>query len=162
MARSNPDIDYAQELLQLRRIYIEAGPQSRWNVIAQRLAHSEIGPVRLLTVVSAVEALARSLLVEIQARGSTERFRVHNRHRSKEPHVLVERLFAEMQMPIPSAHFTEDTWTLFKHSVNFRNLVVHECTYLGQDKYPSLIAACEEVLSELTRIGDIRVKAGSP
>jgi hypothetical protein len=159
MARANPEINYVEELLQLRRIYVEAAPQSRWNVIAQRLAHTEIGPVRLLTVVSAVEALARSLLMEVQTRGSSNKSRLYERHKSKEPHVLVEHLFVELRLPIPSEHFSEDTWALFRHAVNFRNLVVHECTYLGQDKYPSLIAASEEVLGELVKIGGIRAAA---
>ena len=161
MARLNPEIDYVQELRQLRGIYVAAPPQARWNVIAQRLEQAEIGPVRLLTVVSAVEALARAILLEVQSRAGTDKARLYDRHKSKEPHVLVEHLFAEVQLPAPSTHFPEDTWDLFRHAVNFRNLVVHECTYLGQDKYRSLIAAGEEVLGELVKIGGIRVKGAA-
>ena len=161
MARLNPDVDYDNEILQLRRTYVAAAPQSRWNVISQRLAHPEIGPVRLLTVVSAVEALARSLLVNIERQGDTDTSQVYERHKRKEAHVLIKLLLTAADLPAPSVHFAEDTWILFRHAVNFRNLVIHECTFLGQDKYPSLIAASEEVLSELVRIGSIHVQTAA-
>lgn len=157
MARQNPEIDYVAELLKLREIYVRASPQLRWEVIVQRLAQQEIGAVKLVTVVSAVEALARALLLEIQAKDVTQRTRLYKRHKGKESHLMIDQLFRELGLPAPNSYFAEDTWPLFKHAVNFRNLVVHECTYLGRDKYISLISACEEVLSELVRIGRVRV-----
>ena len=157
MARLNPHVDYVQELLTLRKIYACVQPQARWSVIAQRLGQSEIGPARLVTVVSAVEALARSLLVQAQSDSAADTFAVYGKHKYKEPHVLIESLLAHLRLPEPHVHFAEDTWPLFKHAVNFRNLVVHECTYLGQDKFPSLIAAAEEILDALIELGGIRV-----
>lgn len=55
----------------------------------------------------------------------------------------------------PAVYFIGDTWQLFGHAVEFRNLVVHESTYLGQDKYPSLVEASEKVLSALIKLGGL-------
>ena len=56
----------------------------------------------------------------------------------------------------PQTYFKEDTWSLFLSAVGFRNLIVHECTYLGQDKYPSLIQASEDILTSLIILGGLR------
>lgn len=51
--------------------------------------------------------------------------------------------------------YGEETWQLFELAHRYRNLVVHECTYLGQDKYPVLIAASEQVLQGLVIAGGL-------
>jgi hypothetical protein len=48
--------------------------------------------------------------------------------------------------------FGEDTWKCFVYAVDYRNLLVHECTYLGLDVFPSLIEACEAVLNKLEKL----------
>src|SRR5690348_12822730 len=50
----------------------------------------------------------------------------------------------------PSDFFGEDTWRKFGYAVSFRNMLVHECTYLGQDKFPHLSQACQCVLQRLS------------
>jgi hypothetical protein len=47
---------------------------------------------------------------------------------------------------------------LFGYAVDYRNLLAHECTYLGLDKFPSLIEACEAVLEKLARLGGLNAK----
>jgi hypothetical protein len=139
MAFANPHVDYAAELRGLRETYAYAFPQSRLNVIHERLRPDEIGPARLVTVVSAVEALARSLAIHARARSKREVAELYAKYKHRAPVSLVEEVLHAHRHPDPSAYFAEDTWVLFKHAVEFRNLIVHECTYLGQDKYPSLI-----------------------
>jgi hypothetical protein len=57
----------------------------------------------------------------------------------------------------PSAveRYGDETWQLFGLAHMYRNLVVHECTYLGQDKYPALIAASLRVLEGLVEAGGL-------
>jgi hypothetical protein len=81
---------------------------------------------------------------------------LYRKYKHRDPVPLVEEVLRVHQHSDPSAYFAGDTWTLFKHAVEFRNLVVHECTYLGQDKYPSLIEAAEEVLAALVKLGRLR------
>jgi hypothetical protein len=69
---------------------------------------------------------------------------------------LVREYLAKRGVTDPSAFLEEDNWSLFGYAVEFRNLLVHECTYLGLDKFPSLIAACEVVLEKLVKLGNVR------
>lgn len=43
----------------------------------------------------------------------------------------------------------------FLLAVEFRNLVVHDATYLGGDKFPELIRACAEVLFALATLSGL-------
>ncbi|MDE2235770.1 MAG: hypothetical protein KGK44_09505 [Gammaproteobacteria bacterium] len=156
MASTNPEIDYVSELLKLRKTYVSAQPQSRLNVIRKRLANNEVGPTKLVTVVSAVEALARSLIIHGNAKTSEAVDRAYAQVKLKDADTLVEDYLRQLGQPKPTDFFVGETWLLFRNAVNFRNLVVHECTYLGQDKYPSLINAGLEVLENLVRLGGLR------
>jgi hypothetical protein len=160
MALANPGIDYATELANLRKIYTEGAPQARLNTILKRLQDCErdSGAAFLATLVSAVEALARSLLVWAAKPTTVSEFlRAYEIHQRSPAVVLVEAVLRLHNIPDPSTHLPDDTWLLFKHSVDFRNVIVHECTYLGQDKYPSLIEATREVLAELVKKSGLRM-----
>ena len=156
MTYANTTLNYVTELSDLRSVYVSANPQSRLYVIRQRLAQSEIGPTRLVTIVSAVEALARSLAVHASAKQGLEIARVYDDFRYEKPEALVREVLNKYGRYDPKTYFKEDTWSLFLSAVGFRNLIVHECTYLGQDKYPSLIEASEDVLNALINLGDLR------
>ena len=159
MARRNPEIDYAKELSDLRKTYAEAAPQARLNVIRQRLRDSEQerGPTRLVTLVSCVEALARSLIV---AASHPRTLAAHLAAYAPIEHHSATWLVAEVLRlrgkPAPEQYFSEDTWPLFTHAAEFRNMIVHEATYFGQDK-SALLQAAEEVLHELVRLAGLRL-----
>ena len=59
MVNAVPNLDYEAELRQIREVYISASPEMRLKIIRQRLEYHHFGPNRLVTAVSAVEALAR-------------------------------------------------------------------------------------------------------
>jgi hypothetical protein len=152
----NPTIDYVEELLRLRKTYVSSTPQSRLNIIRRRLSNDEIGPVRLVNLVSAVEALSRSLLVHLPGDPVMEAEKRYLRYKSKEGPYLVTEYLKRRGHAEPNLYFQADTWQLFKHAVNYRNLIAHECTYLGQDKYVSLIQASEEVLNRVAALGGLQ------
>jgi hypothetical protein len=156
MATYNPTIDYIGELHRLREIYVDSNPQSRWNIIQRRLTNEEIGPVRLVNLVSAVEALSRSLLVHFPNVPTADVRERYTKFKSKEGHYLVAEYLKKRGHTDPQAYFEADTWPLFKHAVNYRNLIAHECTYLGQDKYASLIQAAEEVLNGIAALAGLK------
>lgn len=146
-----------EELEQLRKTYATSRPAARLGVICQRLgrAEAEIGPTRLVTVVSAVEALARSLVVHAPGRAaSTSHFR-YQQVRLKAPLELVEDVLRLYGSAPAVERYGGETWQLFELAHRCRNLVVHECTCLGQDKYQALIAASERVLEELVVVGGL-------
>ena len=158
MTIANPTVDYVADLLVLRQTYLSGSPQARYNVIQQRLQQTEIGPTRLVTVVSAVEGLARSIAMTRRAGKMSTPHDLYSSYKDRAANTLVEEVLVLHGQSKPSEYFSEDTWALFRHAVNYRNLIAHECTYLGQDKYPSLIAASEEVLYAIVKLANLRNK----
>jgi hypothetical protein len=155
MAIKNPEVDYVAERLKVRSIYIHLHPKHRLHIIRQRLEQSEIGPTRLVTVVSAVEGISRSLIVYEKAKSHDETEQAYASCKDRTADVLVQDVLKNYQLADAAKYFLEDTWPLFREAVNYRNLIVHECTFLGQDKYPSLIQATNDVFDTLVRIGGL-------
>lgn len=155
MVRAKPSVNYKAGRVELRAIYVKSLPRQRLNVIRQRLSHLEIDATKLVTAISAVEALARSLVIHSTTRSDPEIDRIYSKVRNRTPEDLVQDVLRIFQKGVASTYFQEDTWMLFNEAVSFRNQVVHECTYIGQDKYPSLIAAALEVLEALEMMGKL-------
>jgi len=142
---------------ELQREYAMATPAARLRVIKQRLAsaHGEMGSTRLVTMVSAVEALARSLVVHSAGRPASTAEMRHRQFRSTGPVELVEEVLRLRGAGRPLSHFGQETWELFEVGARYRDLIVHECTYVGQDRHPHLIAAAEAVLRELIEVAGL-------
>ena len=147
--------DFDQHRSDLRDIYVKSMPRQRLNVALQRLNNSDNDPNLLVTRVSAVEALARSLLVHHLATGSAEALSFYDKFRHTGPTALVEAYTRAKCDAAPGELVGTDTWELFGHAVHYRNLLVHECTYLGQDKTPALLTACRMVLHKLAEISGL-------
>jgi hypothetical protein len=146
-----------KELEQLRSSYMTARPPARLASIRQRLARTEGdgGPTRLVTLVSAVEALARSLVVHAPGRpASSSHFR-HEQVRTKDPAELVEEALRLHEAKSARDRFGDETWQLFELAAQYRDLVVHECTHPGPDPYPALLAASQHVLDGLVEAGGL-------
>lgn len=149
MARLAHDIDYIALLHKLRDSYIRAYPRQRLHVIRQRLEDRHFGPNRLVTTVSAVEAYARSLALHRRAKTRADLTNLYPKYRDTPPKALVAEYLKGRGIDDPTSFFGEDNWKLFGYAVEYRNLLTHECTYLGLDVFPSLIDACEAVLDKL-------------
>ena len=156
MVNAVPNLDYEAELRQIREVYISASPEMRLKIIRQRLEDHHFGPNRLVTAVSAVEALARSLAMSRAARTKVQMKALYASYKRRAATTLVTEYLQKRGIVTPKDFFGQDTWQLFHHAVEYRNMLAHECTYLGQDKYPSLIAACEKVLQALVKLGKVR------
>jgi hypothetical protein len=142
---------------QLQRAYAMATPAARLRGIKQRLAsaHGEMGSTRLVTLVSAVEALARSLVVHSAGRPASTAEMRHRQFRATDPVELVEEVLRLRGGARPVQQFGEETWDFFQVATRYRDLIVHECTYVGQDRHPTLIAAAEEVLRGLIELAGL-------
>ena len=151
-------VNYTNELLTIRGAYVSASPKQRLSIIRQRLEDHHFGPNRLVTVVSAVEALARSLAMNHCAASKADMKKLYAKYRNLHPKSLVLEYLRYCGITDPITFFAEDNWVLFEYAIEYRNMLAHECTYLGLDKFPSLIAACEEVLESLVKLGKIGEK----
>jgi hypothetical protein len=156
MTRKAHGVDYEAELATIRKTYICATPRQRLQIIRQRLGDHHFGPNRLVTAVSAVEALARTLAMHACYKTKVEISTSYSKYRNRKPEGLIREYLESREIADPKAFFAEDTWQLFGYAVQYRNLLAHECTYLGMDKFPSLIDACEEILSALAKLGRVR------
>jgi hypothetical protein len=156
MAFAAPGVDYDAELASIRARYVQASPRQRLAIIRQRLSDHHFGPNRLVTAVSAVEALARSLAMHASVGAKSELTDIYSKYSHRKPEGLIREYLEIKGVADPKAFFAEDTWQLFGYAVRYRNLLAHECTYLGLAKFPSLIEACEDVLSALAKLGRVR------
>lgn len=142
---------------ELQRAYAMATPAARLRVIKQRLAsaHGEMGSTRLVTIISAVEALARSLVVHAAGRPSATAEMRHRQFRNVGAVELVEEVLRLRGAKPGVQQFDRDEWELFETATRYRDLIVHECTFIGQDRYPYLIAASETVLHGLIELAGL-------
>ena len=150
--------DYAAELETIRAAYVASMPAQRMRVIQSRLNDPAGGPNVLVTSVSAVEALARSLAMCSRAKNKSHLSSIYGQYRDRKAASLVKEYLAGQGHPNPADFFGTEIWRKFGYAVSYRNLLVHECTYLGQDKYPHLIAACASILDKLTELAGLSRK----
>lgn len=147
--------DYLAELEKIRAAYVSSLPRQRLHVISQRLDNPTHGPNLLVTFVSAVEALSRSLAMHAKGRTKAQLKQLYGKYRDREVKSLIAEYLTSRGHDSPGDFFGADTWRKFGYAVSYRNMLVHECTYLGQDKYPHLRQACQVVLDRLTGLAGI-------
>jgi hypothetical protein len=156
MAFKNPDLNYAREVVNLREVYAKSTTRQRINIIDQRLTIKDSLPNNLVTAVSAVEAFARVLVLKLLENAGQDLMQSYEAFRYKSPVALVEKVMELEGVQDIGRYFGENTWELLKYAVDYRNLVIHECTYVGQDKAPSMILACHDALVKLAEIAGIK------
>ena len=148
---------------ELQRACALATPAARLRMIRQRLASAqgETGSMRLVTVVSAVEALARSLVVHSSGRPASTAEMRHRQFRVSGPAELVEEVLRLRDAGRPASHFGAENWSAFEVAVRHRDLVVHECATVDRDLNQYLFAAAESVLDGLVELAalDTRPRA---
>ena len=70
--------------------------------------------------------------------------------------VLIEEFLGSAKLPAPPTYFGIGTWETFLYAIEYRNVLTHECTYLGQDRSPALIEACQVVLHKLAAAAGLK------
>lgn len=141
---------FEEHLEELREAYVRATPRQRLRVALDRVKHPDCGPNRLIQIVSAVEGLARALLVNEAVSTGDSVSHAYDQVRSLNASDLVRRCLG----PDPASMFPGETWDTFVVAVKYRNLLIHECTFLGQGRTDKLIASSSEVFELLARMAD--------
>ena len=146
-----------EELEQLRKTYATGRPAARLAAIRQRLsrAASEGSAARIVTAVSAVETLARSLVVHAPGRPASSAHFRYQQVRSHTPLELVEEALRLHGAAVAMQQYGEETWQLFELAQQYRDLVIHECAHPAQEHHAALIAACQRVLEGLVVAGGL-------
>src|SRR5437879_7248457 len=147
---SGNTFDLQQDLDRLRRDYINATPRQRLKVIVDRLRDPNIGPNLVVTGVTAVEAFARCVVVEKEtAATGVSKTEVYLRYRDARPEQLVGMYLQVIGAGRPKEVFGEQIWDAFLQAVAYRDLLVHECTYLRMEKLHEINTAANAVLEKL-------------
>ena len=155
---------FGQELEQLRQAHATARPSARLAAIRQRLAQAAAEPAssRLITLLSAIEALSRSLVAYAPGRPPAT---APIRYRQVREQPLLEGVEEALKRhgAAPAGDtFGAGTWQQFEAAHALRELLVHECAQLAPDRYPPLIAAAEQVLEGLVVAGGLLRVVGVP
>ncbi len=132
---------------ELRRTYVAASPAYRWSVIEQRMSNPDAGPNLLVVRVAAVEALARSVALHTIYPNPTEAD--YAALKFKRCRVLLEDVaLAKCGSSAAQIFGLADVETL-QCAEKYRDLLVHECTFLRQGYSADLISACDRILQKL-------------
>jgi len=152
------NMDLKKELEELSERYVTAGSGQRLNVIDQRLHNPAAIPNRLVTRVAAIEGLIRSLLMHTHASTKQELKKLYPKFRYRKVQTMIAEYLKHKRDKSPEEYFGKDTWSTFKIAVEYRNLLVHECTYLGNYKYGPLEEACRSVYESLVKLSRLKRK----
>jgi len=144
-----------QRLEELRQIYVKATPRQRFQVALQRLDYKDSGPNQLIQHVSAVEGFARSVALDLERKSGTPVEQAYNRLRNVGPVALIRDHISPTVQTAPEVLFGSEDWELFDVAVQFRHLLVHEATFLGQRYSNQLIPVCRKVLDKLGEIAGV-------
>lgn len=145
-------MDYKKHLIELREAYVKASPQMRLNVALQRIKNPTCGANQIIQIVSAVEGFARSLAVHRNNLITGEEIdAAYKKLKSKGPKQIIEYI-CEIEKLNRADLFPEEQWELFEYAIKYRNLLIHECTFLGQDKFPQLIDSTLYIFEKLREI----------
>jgi hypothetical protein len=144
--------DFEKHLVELRSQYIRANPRQRILVALDRIKCPDSGPNRLIVTVSAVEGLARTIALHLRAGKGESIEAVYEELWRSVPTALIEKHVCPLLGKSPEELFTEAAWKLFKIAVGYRNLLIHECTFLRQDISAPLIDASMLVFNKLRNL----------
>ncbi len=140
---------------ELRELYINASPQQRYNVALDRLQYENSGPNLLIQHVSAVEGFARSVALDFKIKAGQPINIAYNDLRNITPVPLIRDHIASQIQQAPEMIFGAEDWELFDIAVQFRNLLVHEASFLQQRYSTLLIRACRNILDKLAEIAGV-------
>jgi hypothetical protein len=151
-------VDYKTDLIELRKLYIEATPEQRLDIASQRIDNPGHGPNLLIAYVSALEGFARSIVMHQETHSKTELSKLYSTYKHTNADDLIIKYLSKKAKKDSQSYFGQDVWEKIGFAIKYRNLLAHECTYLSQDIFPELIQACEHVLRKLAALEGLNLK----
>lgn len=151
-------MDLDAELEKLRTTYVSSSIRQRVRIMDQRLNDPSALPNLLVTRVAAIEAFARTLLMHAFAQSKSDLPAAYEKYRYRKVHTMIKEYLELKQLGTPQNVFGDSAWATFKTAVKYRNLLVHECSFLGQVKYGFLEEACFDVYERLVQLSKVKRK----
>jgi len=145
-------LDYTQTPPdELRRLYIRATPRQRYKVAIERITNAASGPSLLVTVMSALEGFARCVAVRGMMRDGHTFDGAYGRLRNLGPVELIADYICAPSHIAPQELCGTLAWAQLPEAVSFRNLLVHEATYLHGGTCKRLTSAARHILDTLAK-----------
>jgi hypothetical protein len=137
---------------QLRDLYVKGTLRQRYSVACQRIDHAELGPSVLVNAVSALEGFSRAVAVRALVNAGTDLREAYEYHRKTGLVDLISKHICPALQTTPIAAFGAHAWGQIPEAVEFRNLLIHEATFLNGGTCNRLIAACRQCLDRLATL----------
>ena len=138
---------------QLRALYLNGTLRQRFRIAAQRVDRSTIGhPSTLVNAVSALEGFARAVAIKALLNSGTSLDEAYAYLRDVGPRDLITKHVCPAYGASPEHAFGAVAWRHIPEAIEFRNLLIHEATFLngGTCKRLTLSAlACFDKLGAL-------------
>jgi hypothetical protein len=133
---------------------LKATPSQRYRVALDRIDNPDCGPNKLIQLVSAVEGLARTIAINIMVSSGASIENAYKKLRFEKPEILISKYIAKSFGKKPEELIGDDDWELFGLAVEYRNLLIHECAFLGQDKSIPINSSLLKVVEILKQIAN--------
>jgi hypothetical protein len=149
------DVDMLEDQIpaaELRALYVSANLHQRYRVVLDRIQNPEHGPNQLVTAVAALEGFARAVAVKYLVSSTVPLDVAYAQVRRLGPiELLVQHVLPALGTNAEAA-FDSTQWQFLPQAIEFRNLLVHEATYLHGGTCATLIRATLHVFD---RVADL-------
>ena len=115
---------------ELRRLYARGSLKQRHSIARQRLADPSAEPNRVVTAVAALEGFARAVAVSYRAKSGESVEASYSKLKLTRPLDLLRDYIAPSLDGGEGRLGTPKEWETLKVAIDFRNLLVHEATFL--------------------------------
>lgn len=134
---------------QLRDIYVASTLRQRYSIACQRIEHPDLGPSVLVNAVSALEGFSRAIAVRALSQAGMSIGEAYQFHRNTGTVDLIAKHICPWLRTTPTTAFGAKAWRQIPEAVEFRNLLIHEATFLNGGTCKRLIAASRHCLDRL-------------
>lgn len=146
---------FEEEAEELRLWYVGLSSRQRLQIARHHLDYPEDGTSRLIRMLGAVEALARSICMDaIVAGGRTSREDAYERILRSDPVWLVDVVVWHHTKQRAERVLGSPTWEGFELAESYRSLLTHECMPLHASVCSRLIGSTAVVFELLARLAE--------
>lgn len=136
----------------LRQLYVQGNLRQRYAVAASRIDNPDDGPNQVVAAVAALEGFARAIAVKALRNNGTSLEAAYEKVRWAKPIDLVEKHALPALGTTANDAFGAEHWELLPAAIDFRNLLVHEATYLHGGMCQKLVDATVHVFDRLAEL----------
>jgi len=145
----------------LRRLYIQGDLRQRYSVAAARIANPEHGPNQVVAAVAALEGFSRAVALKAAlAKGATLEDAYATLRFKKPLSLILEDVLPALRTTVEKA-FDSEQWSLIPSAIEFRNLLVHEATYLHGYTCQCLVGAAVHVFERLAELAGAKPQSAA-